>query len=113
LVAVVLALFLPIPRSRTRASASAERRPAPPIFRDDDRYWYAGIFYINPDDPMVFVPRRHGFGWTVNFGHPKGRLFMFGILLLVLVCGVVLPVLVSAAGLTPVGCHPSGCHAFP
>ena len=110
LIAVVLILVLPIPRSQTGVHTPANRRSTPVIFRDDDRYWYGGIFYNNPDDPDVFVPKRYGLGWTVNLGHPQGRLFMIVTLLLPLVM-LILTILV--AGPTPIGCHPSGCHPFP
>ncbi|GAB3128065.1 DUF1648 domain-containing protein [Glaciibacter psychrotolerans] len=39
---------------------------------DDDRYWKAGAFYLNRDDPALWVPKRFGVGWTVNLGHPAG-----------------------------------------
>ncbi|MCC2279304.1 DUF5808 domain-containing protein [Streptomyces sp. ET3-23] len=42
--------------------------------RDDDRYWKAGVLYVNRDDPSVFVPKRFGIGWTINFGSRGGRL---------------------------------------
>jgi uncharacterized membrane protein len=32
-----------------------------------DRYWKAGIFYVNPDDPAIFVEKRLGIGYTLNF----------------------------------------------
>lgn len=44
--------------------------------RDDDRYWRAGIFYVNRDDPAIMVPKRFGVGWTVNFGNPFGALIL-------------------------------------
>jgi uncharacterized membrane protein len=28
-----------------------------------------GIFYSNPDDPALFVPKRYGVGYTLNFGN--------------------------------------------
>ncbi|MEU6175772.1 DUF5808 domain-containing protein [Streptantibioticus parmotrematis] len=37
---------------------------------DDDRYWKLGQFYVNRDDPRVLVPKRLGFGRTLNFGRP-------------------------------------------
>lgn len=37
--------------------------------RDDDRFWKAGLFYVNRDDPALMVARRFGVGWTVNFGN--------------------------------------------
>jgi uncharacterized membrane protein/beta-lactamase class A len=39
--------------------------------RDDDTHWKAGLFYVNKDDPALWVPKRFGgVGWTVNFGRP-------------------------------------------
>jgi len=38
--------------------------------RDDDRHWTAGQFYFNRDDHRILVPKRLGFGRTLNFAHP-------------------------------------------
>ncbi|WP_326569323.1 DUF5808 domain-containing protein [Amycolatopsis rhabdoformis] len=38
--------------------------------RDDDRFWKGGLLYVNRADHAVFVPKRFGIGWTLNFGHP-------------------------------------------
>ena len=46
--------------------------------RDDDKYWKLGVFYVNAQDPAVFVPKRFGFGWTLNFGRPKTWLIVIG-----------------------------------
>jgi len=40
------------------------------ISRDDDNHWRLGVFYFNPDDPAVFVPKRFGIGWTNNYARP-------------------------------------------
>ena len=32
--------------------------------------WRAGVFYVDRNDPALFVPKRAGFGYTFNFGHP-------------------------------------------
>lgn len=29
--------------------------------------WKWGIFYFNPDDPALFIPKRSGLGYTLNF----------------------------------------------
>ena len=46
------------------------------IDADSDKYWKAGIFYVNKEDPSVMVEKRFGIGWTVNFGNPKSWLFI-------------------------------------
>ncbi|MFO0585877.1 MAG: DUF5808 domain-containing protein [Anaeromyxobacter sp.] len=38
----------------------------------DARWKVGGLFYVNPDDPAVFVPKRLGVGYTVNLGRPGG-----------------------------------------
>ena len=106
LIAIVFILFWHPGRSQTKASTRVDRPRTGVIFRDDDRFWYGGLFYSNPDDPDLFVPKRFGFGWTLNFGHPQAKLFLVGLLLLLLVL-LILPILVPGA---PSGCHPSGCH---
>lgn len=37
----------------------------------DNRRWVLGAFYVNRDDPSVFVEKRFGIGYTINFGNPK------------------------------------------
>lgn len=37
--------------------------------RTEDRYWKAGVFYVNPNDPALFVEKRFGIGYTINMGH--------------------------------------------
>lgn len=44
---------------------------------DDDKYWKAGIFYINKEDPSMMVEKRFGVGWTVNLGNPKILAYIF------------------------------------
>jgi uncharacterized membrane protein len=31
---------------------------------------YHGLFYKNPKDERLLVPKRLGYGWTINFAHP-------------------------------------------
>jgi uncharacterized membrane protein len=37
--------------------------------RTDDAYWHGGMIYFNRADPALFVEKRMGIGWTLNFGH--------------------------------------------
>lgn len=50
--------------------------------RDDDRYWKAGMVYVNRDDPAVLVGARIAYGWTVNFGNPTAWLLIAGFIAL-------------------------------
>lgn len=62
---------------------------------DDDRFWKAGIFYVNPDDPALTVQRRFGVGWTINLGHPAG--VVIGVVVLALIVGILVFALAGRA----------------
>ena len=111
LIAAVLILFWHPQRSRAKTSTSTDRGRSEAVFRDDERYWLGGVFYNNPDDPALFVPKRFGLGWTLNFGHPQARLVLIGVLLLVLLPPLVLAIIgvLFPGSIHPTGCHPSGC----
>ena len=51
--------------------------------RDDDRYWRAGLIYINREDPALLVPRRFGIGWTLNFGDPRTSMLLAEVVALI------------------------------
>jgi uncharacterized membrane protein len=51
-------------RKLTAASATDEV-PDP----QSDSHWKAGIFYYNPNDPSIFVSKRVGIGYTMNFAN--------------------------------------------
>ena len=44
--------------------------PRPAGDRTPDDCWKWGLFYVNPDDPALFVEKRFGLGYTVNLGNP-------------------------------------------
>jgi len=47
-----------------------------------DSYWKAGMFYYNPSDPAIFVAKRVGIGYTINFANKISWLVLAGILML-------------------------------
>jgi uncharacterized membrane protein len=51
--------------------------------RDDDKYWRGGLFYINRDDPAMWIPRRFGLGWTLNLGNPRTAMLPVGVVALI------------------------------
>jgi uncharacterized membrane protein len=59
------------------------------VHRDDDRYGLGGLLYVNRDDPAWLVPKRVGYGWTINFGH-RGTFVIIGLLVLLVVMGPLL-----------------------
>lgn len=54
------------------------------LLRNDDACWKLGMFYVNGNDASLFVPKRSGFGWTVNLGRPAVWALMVGFLLFTL-----------------------------
>lgn len=56
---------------------------------DDDRYWKLGGIYYNPSDPALFLEKRFGIGWTINYGHPLAWLICI-ILVAVIVISILL-----------------------
>ncbi len=38
--------------------------------RDDDKHWKLGIFYVNKEDPTLFLEKRFGIGWSFNYARP-------------------------------------------
>ena len=48
-----------------------------------------GLVYVNPADPRIWVPKRIGVGWTLNFGRPVSWLIL-ALLLLPIAGGLVL-----------------------
>lgn len=49
----------------------------------DNRLWKLGVFYVNREDPSMFVEKRFGLGYPINFANPKAVGLMVGLLLLV------------------------------
>ncbi|KMT21176.1 DUF5808 domain-containing protein [Clostridium cylindrosporum] len=44
------------------------------INRDDDKNYVWGMFYNNPSDPSLFIPKRIGVGYDFNYGDIKIRI---------------------------------------
>jgi len=59
----------------TAAATGTSTAPVP-----DDRYWKLGSIYFNPQDPSLFVEKRSGIGWTMNFANPLSWITLLGIL---------------------------------
>ena len=50
--------------------------PKPVLRKTEDIHWRLRSLYYNRQDPALFVPRRNGPGWTVNFGRPQAVVFL-------------------------------------
>jgi len=60
----------------------------------DNARWVLGMFYVNRDDPSLFVEKRFGFGYTLNFGNPRAIALLATLLIIVfamILIGVFLP----------------------
>ncbi|MEG1415029.1 MAG: DUF5808 domain-containing protein [Clostridium sp.] len=53
------------------------------VNKDDDRFYIAGMFYSNPGDPSIIVPKRVGTGSDFNYGHKKVKIpaAIFGVII--------------------------------
>ncbi len=93
---IVIALGYITIRQRNKLSAASSSKDTGSGFvaRDDDRYWLGGMIYYNPDDPAFLVEKRMGIGWTVNFGHPAGKLCAVGTIIIIIV-SIALPAILN------------------
>ena len=41
----------------------------PQVELNGDRFWRWGLFYCNPSDPAIFIQKRSGPGYTLNFAN--------------------------------------------
>lgn len=48
-------------------------------------YYIISIFYYNPDDGRIIVPKKGGGGFTLNFGNSTTILFLIFILIFILI----------------------------
>jgi len=91
LVAVFLALSIYTGQGGSRLKIKdTEATPSKMLDRNDDKYWRFGIFYINKEDPTIFIEKRFGLGWTVNLGRPPGIILAVGVIVLILLLPYIL-----------------------
>jgi uncharacterized membrane protein len=76
---IIMVLLMRFGQGGTRLAgpAGAESRAVAPVGdRTPDKYWKLGLIYINRNDPALFVEKRFGIGFTLNFGHPGAWVFL-------------------------------------
>jgi uncharacterized membrane protein len=67
---------------RLQTAGEKTNADAPPVGdRTPDECWKLGVFYFNSDDPALFVEKRFGVGWTLNFANAGSWWFLGGLLL--------------------------------
>jgi uncharacterized membrane protein len=97
LVFVVFIVLMLMRASRTHADHVPASRPsnsAPDYIVGDstpDSRWIGGMFYFNREDTALFVEKRFGLGYTLNFGHPISWVVLGFIILVPLVSIFLLP----------------------
>jgi uncharacterized membrane protein len=84
-VLVVLVMLSRLGQGGSRALAKEQKSsaaPAEPVGdRTPDRYWKMGVFYFNRDDAAIFVEKRFGLGYSLNFARPMEWIIVALILL--------------------------------
>ncbi len=59
------------------------------MIRDaNPQHWKLLVFYYNPENPKLFVPKRTGLPLTINFAKPAAWMLSFGILALLLFAAI-------------------------
>ena len=84
LVVVVVVVLVRMGQGGERLEAPTVVQGRPVGDRTLDQYWRWGIFYVNRDDPALFIEKRFGIGYTINLGNPRAWLLL-GVVLLVVV----------------------------
>ena len=82
---LIAVIFLSRWQSQGISNSAASLQPGDST---PDSCWKLGLFYFNPDDPALFVEKRVGIGYTINFAR--------GAAWVVLVLTVVLPLGLAA-----------------
>lgn len=78
--AIVIAMLIRTGQGGSRLARREKEAAAPETTRNEA--WKAGVFYYAPDDPAIFVEKRFGLGYTMNFGNPWSWVILAGFLLL-------------------------------
>ncbi|MTH55562.1 DUF1648 domain-containing protein [Bacillus mangrovi] len=80
IMSAAIALSFSTGQGGSRIQTGGSRPSADSINRDDDIHWKLGQIYYNPNDQALFLEKRFGIGWTVNFARPAAWLFVIGII---------------------------------
>jgi len=82
-IAIIISIKIGQGGSRIKLKKSSKENPTI-INKNDDVYWKLGLFYVNKNDSSIFVEKRFGIGYTLNFGRIESYLIIGGILALIL-----------------------------
>ena len=77
LVTIILLVRLGQGGSRLVAAGKSATASTVPIGdRTLDRYWKLGVFYFNREDSAIFVEKRFGLGYSLNFARPAAWMIL-------------------------------------
>lgn len=65
--------------------------------RSARKHWKGGLFYFNPQDPDLYIPKRHGRGVTLNFAHREAWVVLGTVLGVMLSLPLLIVILVAVA----------------
>lgn len=83
------AIFFTIKLERLNRGAEGDEQDTKEISSfDGDSYWKGGLFYFNKSDPSIFVEKRFGVGWTLNFANPIGYVIVFLPMLIIILISI-------------------------
>lgn len=88
--AIILSVTTGQSGSRIRVGKQTDGKT---INRNDEKYWKGGLFYVNKNDPALFVEKRFGVGFTINFGRPLAIVIFVGILAIIAAVAILSSVL--------------------
>ena len=71
-----LLLFLVAIVFWSRRTLSHARKSGESYDGTPDNCWYGGMFYFNPKDRAILVPKRFGVGYSLNFARPASWLWL-------------------------------------
>ncbi len=67
--------------STLRAEVTEQPVPFDPVGRTDPVHWTTLGIYSNSSDPAIWLPKRSGLGWTLNFAHTIAWVYLAAILI--------------------------------
>lgn len=57
---------------------------------DDDRYWKFGLIYFNPKDPALFVEKRFGIAFGLNYGKKSAYVLIVALIVSFIVMNILM-----------------------
>lgn len=88
MVLAALILSFVMGQGGSRIGKSSTPSNSQPI--NDDAHWKLGSIYYNPQDPSLWIEKRTGIGWTVNFARPMSWVFLIGVPAIIIIVSLLI-----------------------